>query len=367
MNVFWLMIIAAMMFLLQLVLFRLCGQKGISYDRFLSKDYASVGEEIDMIEEISLRRIIPALWVRAESRIPSTLVFARQADLNVENEMFHRSLFTLMPYRKINRRYHLMCTHRGIYSLDTVTLTTGDLIGLYMSHKTIILNTRVIVYPKILSEDSESLPSKEWQGSVSVRRWIQPDPFLVNGIRRYQIGDNPRDIHAGATAKTGELQVKTHDYTIQPRVLVLFNVQLSQNQYGIPNPIEKESMEYPISQCATLITWCRNRSVPFGFGSNGTLEQAEQNDILLMPDSGQVHYETCMEMLARLQVIRRVNFLSCFEEIHKQSGTGILDIVVYSCYWTDEMEKAADTLRIMGHTVTYMHLDRREVEQNATH
>ena len=364
MNVLWLMLITVAVVLIQLILFKVLGKKGITYTRYLSKDRAAVGDEVDMIEDISLRRVIPAPWVRAESRIPPALAFSKQKDLNVEDEMFHRSVFTLMPYRRIHRRYHMTCMHRGLYSLETVTLTTGDLMGIHMAHETVNLDAQIVVYPRLLPPEAVDLSSIRWQGEVTVRRWIQPDPFLVNGIREYRLGDNPRDIHAGATARTGTLQVKTHDYTASPKIVVVLNVQLSENQYGVPNPQEKESMEPAISLAATMIDRCAKENMEFGFVSNGTLEGDEKREILLFPGTGRKHYEDCMDALARILVVRRCSIGNCLEEMRKRLKDVETDIVILSCYQSEDITEAEEHLRADGHGVVHTPIVREEVRSH---
>ena len=196
MNVLWLLVIACAAILIQMAVFRAAGQKGITYIRYFSASRAQVGEKLELVEDITARRFVPVPWIRVESRIPSALAFTAQKDLNIEDGFYHRSVFTLMPFRHIRRRYQVTCTHRGLYDLTSVTLTSGDLLGLYSAHRTLSLDAKLLVYPQLKSFSALELPSRQWQGDVTVRRWIQPDPFLVNGIREYRMGDNRRDIHA---------------------------------------------------------------------------------------------------------------------------------------------------------------------------
>jgi RNA polymerase sigma factor RpoD-like protein len=110
----------------------------------------------------------------------------------------------------------------------------------------------IYAWPKLFADLQNTLPSSRSQGDLSVRRWIQPDPFLVNGIRAYRTGDPERDIHWAATARVGALQVKTHDFTADPRLMVLINGQKSESQWGDLMDYEQEPIEYAISLAATL-------------------------------------------------------------------------------------------------------------------
>ena len=361
MNVFWLLVIACAVILIQMFIFRAAGQKGIEYSRHLSVDRAQIGDQFEMVEDIFVRRFIPVPWLRAESRMPSALAFTSQNDLNIEDEFFHRSIFTLMPYRHVRRRYKVTCTHRGLFDLSSVTLTTGDILGLHTSHRTLSLNTTLLVYPMVKSFSALDMPSKRWQGDISVQRWIQPDPFLVNGIREYRLGDNQRDIHAGATARTGTLQVKTHDFTASPHIMIVLNAQMTENQWGVLNARERESMEEAVSLAATMVAWCRRNRIACGFASNGMLQAADREvAIYLAPQASPQQYDNCMEALARMIMQRRTGIPNLMMQLGSQLPTEPTDIIVLSCYWSEEMENAAQHLRGMGHGVTYYPVVRKE-------
>lgn len=360
MNVFWLLVIACAAVLIQMAVFRAAGQKGITYVRYFSASRAQVGEKLELVEDITARRFVPVPWLRVESRIPSALAFTAQKDLNIEDEFYHRSIFTLMPFRHIRRRYQVTCTHRGLYDLTSVTLTSGDLLGLYSAHRTLSLDAKLLVYPQLKSFSALELPSRQWQGDVAVRRWIQPDPFLVNGIREYRMGDNRRDIHAGATARTGVLQVKTHDYTASPRMLIVLNAQMDEDQWGVLTFQERESLEDAVSLAATMVAWCRKERVACGFASNGQLQGAEKEEIYLGPQSAPQHYNDCMELVARIIMQRRISFHSYMERLARLLSLDPVDVVVLSCYWSEGLEAAAATLRGMGHAVYHYPIARKE-------
>ena len=59
MNVFWLLVIACAVILIQMFIFRAVGQKGIQYSRHLSVDRAQIDDHFEMVEDIFVRRFIP--------------------------------------------------------------------------------------------------------------------------------------------------------------------------------------------------------------------------------------------------------------------------------------------------------------------
>ena len=81
-----------------------------------------------MIETIVNDRLAVIPWLRIESRISPYLRFGRQDNLEVRGEMYHRSLFTVMPYQKIVRHHRVTFLRRGIYNVGTAALTAGDIL-----------------------------------------------------------------------------------------------------------------------------------------------------------------------------------------------------------------------------------------------
>jgi hypothetical protein len=133
-------------------------------------------------------------------------------------------------------------------------------------------------------------------------RWILPDPIFVSGIREYRSGDNRKDVHWGATARTGILQVKIRDYTVSPKVLIVFNTQISDQLFGGMNPEDVEFLEKGINICAALAAWCINMGLEVGFLSNGAAQFGQSETPVLESGSTQAHLKVLLRMLATLVI-----------------------------------------------------------------
>ncbi len=106
------------------------GLKGITYHRaFKQKTVFEGGEQIEMVDEIANNKLLPVPWIRLESKMSGNLKLQSEIGKSKEEEMFHRTLFSLFPYQKITRRHYLIGAKRGYYPLETVSVTTGDAIG----------------------------------------------------------------------------------------------------------------------------------------------------------------------------------------------------------------------------------------------
>ena len=77
------------------------GLKGLQCSRTFSKQAVFEGEEAELVEVVSNDRPIFVPWLRVESRISQNVQLNRQQNPDNNGYIYHRSLFTLMPYLRI--------------------------------------------------------------------------------------------------------------------------------------------------------------------------------------------------------------------------------------------------------------------------
>src|SRR5699024_6360963 len=115
------------------------------------------------------------------------------------------------------------------YTLQTVSVTTGDGIGFSEVFDSFEAHTSVTVYPSIIAIDDIPLPSHSWLGDITVKRWIVEDPFLQAGVREYQYGDPLNSINWKATARTQNLQINKKDFTADHHLLIYVNFDIHED------------------------------------------------------------------------------------------------------------------------------------------
>ena len=326
------------------------GLRGFSYSRGFSATDAQAGERVEFVEVIGNRSLLFLPWVRVEARMPSSFVFHTKEDVEIRGERYHKSMFTLMPFSRVTRRHRVVPGQRGHFLLTQVSVTAGDLLGMRLDSRDADAPAELYVYPALPGEDGLPLPSARPQGDASVWRWILPDPFLVNGIRGYRPGDPVRDIHWPATARTGELQVKTHDYTADPRLMVLINAQKTEDQWGDLMDYEQERIERALSLAASMCVYALRRGVEAGFGANMPLDE-ETECACLLPDRGAAWEDTLLRAFAALRIQLLRSFPTFLEQLPRVSG---MDIVLLSCYDSEDIRRQMAQLERLGNSVTLM-------------
>ena len=361
MNIVWILVALGIAILVQGFLVSIFGLKKIGYERRFSRSSAFEGEKVQLVEIIRNRKILPVPWVRVESRISPNLRFGHggvSEEREISADQYHKSVFYLGPFSQITRRHDVTCLRRGSYGVGTLALTCGDLLAAWSDTKQMSLDCSIDVYPRLLSEDELDTPSTRWQGELAVKRWIMPDPFLVSGIREYRAGDPLRDVHWRASARTGALQVKTRDYTADPRMLVILNVQATEEQWGDLMDYEQEDVEYGIRVAATLCQRALNAGVEAGFASNACLlgQRGTGKTIYIPAQRSNDQMELILTAMARLDIHREMTLYTLLDDMMFLQGA---DILILTLYMSDLIAARVDMLRAAGNSVTVMPLERR--------
>jgi len=330
------------------------GTKGLTCSRSFSCTRVFEGEQGELIEIV--RNDGPYLipWLRVESRISPNLRLGKLENLQVNGEMFYNSCFTLFPYQQIRRRHQVTFLRRGSYNLGNAYLSTGDIFGLSRFGNEQKLDTPVLVYPHLLDPEELPLPVSQMMGDMIRRNQLLKDPFLIRGIRDYQTGDPIRNIHWAATARTGTVQVRVHDSSVRTKLMVVLNVQLSDNQWS--NIIQEKNaqpLEDGIRLAASVCVHTLRSGLAAGFATNMPLD-TQKDSTLLMPADGTVQEEELLTAFARLRIHCAEKFLPLLNSLEKCTG---LDVLILSLYDSQDIRDSMEKLKAAGNRVTFYKLE----------
>ncbi len=326
------------------------GLKSLSCSRTFSRSAVFEGESGELIEIVRNDKPFIIPWLRVESYISPYLRMGKQDNLHVSNEMYYCSVFTLMPYQQIRRRNRVTFLKRGAYDLGNAALTSGDVLGLFQFLRTQELHAPVLVYPSLLASEDLPMPVSRILGELIRRRQLLQDPFLVRGIRTYQPGDPVRDIHWAATARTGETQVRIHDYSARTRLMVVLNVQPDDFQWGhYISDADSRRIEEGIRLAASVCMYALRAGLSAGFASNMPTGQS-RDTTLVLPADGISQEEELLGTFARLNIRCTTKFPLFLESLSAYSD---LDILVLSCYDSDSIRASIQKLQHSDNRVTF--------------
>lgn len=358
MSIPWILFVACVVLFVQMRIYRRYGLRKLQYSRHFNVAACYEGDEVEMIERIANRKLLPLPWLRLESMIHAGLRFRGQFNLDIKSGQFfqnHTSVFHLQPYMQITRTHRVVCAKRGHYFLQSATLTCGDPIGLQRSYKQLPLSCELLVYPRVVPLADIPLPSHSWLGDLVVRRWVVDDPFLLAGVREYRSGDALNRVNWSATARTGSLQVHKRDYTADHRLMIYVNFDVTEQMWkDVSDP---ELIELGLSYAATLATYAIRQGVETGFGCNGYTADAKNETVRVPAGSGQDHLQTLLETMARLEMARYVG-IDAFLERDVAEGVTQQDIVLITSFVSDAMQTHIDSLRRAGNAVDIVPLTR---------
>lgn len=361
-NIIWLITVAGLLCVLQAWYYSKVAFKNLSYQRTVSKTAVFEGERVDIIEVLANRKLTPLPWLRVESLIPRWLKFESAENREIKNEQFHKSVFYVKGYSRTTRRFEVRCIRRGYYDLTRTSVSVGDIFGLNVVRRDYDGDARLFVYPRVLDRSELGPDALKFQGDVTVRRWILPDPLLVNGVREYRPGDSRRDIHWRASARTGTLHVKTRDYTISPRILIVLNVEPEDRASDYITPRQADSLEGSLRTAASLADWAVRNGIEAGLYSNGENRLEPGSGLAAVrPGCSDRHLETILQVLAALMIKRREPIYRTLERI-ADDLISETDIVVLSTFWNEGLERRAGRLRGMNNTVTHIPVRREAVK-----
>ena len=205
------------------------GLAGIRYSRRLGARRTPFGEPIDLDVEVHNRRRLPVSWLRADDEA-STGVELRERDLEDGEEpgtSVLRNAWTLRPWERVRRRFHVFTEQRGVFTLGPVDLSVGDPFARRVAEERRGLTDTFTVWPRTVPT-TEIEPPDRWGDLERARGGLAEDPARFAGVRPYAPGDPLRRIHARASARTGAPVTKRFEPSRDREVLIALDVQAAE-------------------------------------------------------------------------------------------------------------------------------------------
>jgi len=334
--------------LVQGAVYRFLALHGLTYSCTILHNKIFEGETNELLEVIENRKYLPILWMKVETRFSETMLFTKNDNTRVSAGVFHRSVLTIPPLRRIKRVYKIVCTKRGYYPLGSATVTTGDLLGLVNKSLSYIPENGLYVYPIPLTQRELNLPARSFLGDVVVKRFFLPDPFMPAGIRDYAPGDPQNLINWKASAKTGKLVVQKCNYTSDSKLMVFFNVDYSAKSWDNTGPMKTTALEYAVRLLATVLDFSVSYGQLTALRTNA-VSLRSKNEITVPPAMGKIQKEELFAAMAEIQFVHTRSFQMLLKEATEDVRG--FDILLMSRYITDEIMVESEALRRVGNKV----------------
>jgi uncharacterized protein (DUF58 family) len=289
-------------------------------------DRAFVGDEITVELVVRNTGRLPIPWVQVGIGVPVELRGAPVPD----------QVVTLGPYAERTLRYPVVCRRRGLYSLGTLFVETGDILGLTEHFSAVYAPGTVLVYPSIVPLRGLGLPARSPTIAVPARLPLFEDASRLVGVREYQQGDSWRRIHWPATAGSGRLAVKQWQPSTARETLICLDLDLASYPVWLP-----EATEQAIVAAASIANHgIAREKLPVGLAMEGRDHAGTLRRVILPPRAERDHLMTILAALATVRVTGGGQFLELLHEQSARAAWGTTLAVITGTV-TDEL---ADTL-----------------------
>jgi uncharacterized protein (DUF58 family) len=201
------------------------GLRDVTYRRHLATDRTTWGDEIPLTVEVWNRKGLPLAWLRADDEMTHGVVVRERALVEGERGSgVLRNVWTLAPFERVIRRFHVGADRRGVFVLGPVELSVGDLIARRAATEARPATQTFLVRPRTVATPALERPER-WGGVERVRAGLSEDPARFAGVRPYEPGDPLRRIHPRASARLGRPVTKRFEPSREREFLIALDVQ----------------------------------------------------------------------------------------------------------------------------------------------
>jgi uncharacterized protein (DUF58 family) len=256
------------------------------------------GEEIQTEIETWNRSRLPLSWLRAEDEASQgVIVRERSLVIGGGGGRVLRNAWTLLPFERVRRRFHISAERRGVFELGPVGLSVGDLFAREAAREDRPELDRFLVRPRVVP--MARLERRDtWGGQERSRIGLSEDPSRFAGVRAYAPGDPLRRIHVRTSARLGQPVVKRFEPSRDREVLVVVDVQTTPGlAWDISMNDDEVEALYVVA--ASLARSLARDGAAFGFAAAG-YHRAESRFARLPISEAPGQLERLFDLLARL-------------------------------------------------------------------
>ena len=195
----------------------------LDYTRVIPQNRVFRGEKVHFSIVISNRKPIPLPRLDINDDIPDALNI-EGGDVGyspIPNSTRMRHSTSISWYEKTRWDYRISGSERGYFRIGPVTLTSGDIFGLFQNVRQDKSRDYLLVYPNVVDLPSIGLPEARPLGDTEGGIRMFQDPSRQSGKRDYQRGDPMKTIDWKATAKMGDLKVRTFESSSSQTIILL--------------------------------------------------------------------------------------------------------------------------------------------------
>ncbi len=302
------------------------GLRNVRYTRTLARHRMTWGEEIDATVEIWNRKSLPLAWLTADDGASSGVtVRERSLVIGDEGGPVLRNAWTLAPFERVTRHFHIGAARRGAYEVGPVDLAVGDLFAREAATERLPEVDRFLVRPRTVP--TGILPRRDrWGGVDRALAGLIEDPSRFAGVREYAPGDPVRRVHPRASARLGRPVVKVFEPSRDREVMIALDVQTHGGR-AWETSIDDTEVESLFVVAASLARSFAAEHAAFGIAAAG-YHGAESRFAVIAPSEAPGQIERVLDLLARLSSHPSADFDRLLTSIARTTRPGTTVVVV---------------------------------------
>ena len=239
------------------------------------------------------RGIVP--FLRVKEHIPMNMNLRMEGENVVRDAQGGLSvLYTtwLRPRQELRKYIPVSVSKRGRWFLREMVISGGDFLGIHERSRNFSCYAEVVAVPRPAPEQAIGDVLGGFLGDVSVSRFIFEDPVLTLGYREYTGREPMKMISWSQSARGTGLMVKKYDYTLEPAVSVLVNVESLDDD-------REARIERCFSLARTVCETLEERGIQYDFATNSVIAGAMSDQSVSGEGLGQRHFMGILESLGR--------------------------------------------------------------------
>lgn len=319
----------------QYFLYKNLALKNVSYKLTFSKTEVFEGDEFEAVEEIENAKWLPLPWVRTEINTSRRLHFIGDKS---EQRGLVSGIIVLRGWQKCRRVWRVSCEKRGLFSINDVSLSASDLFGLCRPTMLVKPSQSIRVLPVPAEVEGGELSKEAFIGSIQVKRFILPDPFVISGAKEYTGREPMNRIHWAQTARVGKPMVYSSEFTTERSVLIVVNMQRSEQNYE-GRRLSVTNIEAQIKGAAYMLDECQKTNTACALFANTAPPTAT------ICTQG---YEHIMELLRKLAELKN----NCGEHINvflrSIDLNEFTDIVLVTSFVSEQIRDYLHMAQLLG-------------------
>ena len=331
-------IMLAIVYTVQSILFEKYWHKNLSLDMGFSRDYIECGERADLVEVGTNDKFLPLPSFHFKFSVDKSLIFDDQ-DNSIITDYYHKNeVFSILGHQKITRRLTFIGTQRGVYGVHNANIVVHDYFMVKQYAGSMRKTDYIYVFPKKITTDNFQVYFKGVMGEIETKRNIIEDSMSFRGIRPYQPFDSFRSINWKQSAKARELMVNMRGYTTDSRVRILLNLDND-------NMIETQKLlEEAISLASSFAREFIKEGINVSIITNGV--NSENVPLPGVAEGAEIkHGITIDRMLTEINGSQgKESFLNILRNEMKSGNRDILYLII-SPYAKDDMLQLIDKLQ----------------------